>query len=128
MQKMMDETTRRRSIQLAYNKKHGITPTTVFKSKDEIRKQSSVLEIKGGSRNYEEQEDKISIAADPVIQYMSKAQLEKAVEEAKRLMKKASKDMDFLSAAQFRDEMFALQELLKQKFGDWFFNRINLLS
>ena len=118
MQKMMDETTRRRSIQLAYNKKHGITPTTVFKSKDEIRKQSSVLEIKGGSRNYEEQEDKISIAADPVIQYMSKAQLEKAVEEAKRLMKKASKDMDFLSAAQFRDEMFALQELLKQKFGD----------
>lgn len=117
MQRMMDEAIRRRSIQVAYNLKHGITPTTVYKSKEDIRKQSSVLQIKGGVVNYEEGENKITIAADPVVQYMSKEQLEKAVEEAKRLMKKASKDMDFLSAAQYRDEMFALMQLLKEKFG-----------
>jgi excinuclease ABC subunit B len=117
MQKMIDETYRRRSIQIAYNEKHGIVPTTVFKSKEEIIKQSSVLEIKGGKVQYEEDDNKITIAADPVVQYMSKEQLKKAVEEAKRLMKKAAKDTDFMSAAQYRDEMFALKNLLKEKFG-----------
>ena len=117
MQKMIDETYRRRSIQIAYNEKHGIVPTTVFKSKEEIIKQSSVLEIKGGKVQYEEDDNKITIAADPVVQYMSKEQLKKAVEEAKRLMKKAAKDTDFMSAAQYRDEMFALKNLLKEKYG-----------
>jgi excinuclease ABC subunit B len=117
MQKMIDETTRRRSIQIAYNEQHGITPTTVLKSREEIIKQSSVLEIKGGKVQYEEDDNKITVAADPVVQYMSKEQLKKAVEEAKRLMKKAAKDTDFMSAAQYRDEMFALKNILKEKFG-----------
>jgi excinuclease ABC subunit B len=117
MQKMIDETYRRRSIQIAYNEKHGIVPTTVLKSKEEIIKQSSVLEIKGGKVQYEEDDNKITVAADPVVQYMSKEQLKKAVEEAKRLMKKAAKDTDFMSAAQYRDEMFALKNILKEKFG-----------
>jgi excinuclease ABC subunit B len=117
MQKMMDETNRRRSIQLEYNAKNGITPTTVFKSREEIIRQSSVLEIKGGKVVYEDDDNKITVAADPVVQYMSKEQLLKAVEEAKRLMKKAAKDTDFMSAAQYRDEMFALKNLLKDKFG-----------
>lgn len=117
MQKMIDETNRRRSIQIEYNIKHNITPRTVFKSREEIIKQSSVLEIRGGKVVYEEDDNKITVAADPVVQYMSKEQLLKAVEEAKRLMKKAAKDTDFMSAAQYRDEMFALKALLKEKFG-----------
>ncbi len=117
MRKTIDETRRRRKIQMEYNEKHGITPTTVLKSKEEIIKQSSVLDIRGRQYNIDEAEDKISIAADPVLQYMSKEQLEKSIEEAKRLMKKAAKAQDFLSAAQYRDEMFGLKELLKEKFG-----------
>ena len=117
MQKMIDESNRRRSIQVAYNAMHGIVPTTVLKSREEIIKQSSVLEIKGGKVQYEEDDNKITVAADPVVQYMSKEQLLKAVEEAKRLMKKAAKDTDFMSAAQYRDEMFALKNILKEKFG-----------
>jgi excinuclease ABC subunit B len=117
MQKMIDETNRRRTIQIAYNAQHGIIPTTVLKSREEIIKQSSVLEIKGGKVQYEEDDNKITVAADPVVQYMSKEQLLKAVEEAKRLMKKAAKDTDFMSAAQYRDEMFALKNILKDKFG-----------
>ena len=62
-------------------------------------------------------DNKITVAADPVVQYMSKEQLLKAVEEAKRLMKKAAKDTDFMSAAQYRDEMFALKSILKEKYG-----------
>lgn len=116
MRRTIDETIRRRKIQIAYNKKHGITPTTVLKSREEIIKQSSVLDIRGARYTMEEQEDKISIAADPVIQYMSKEQLLKSIEEAKRHMKKAAKAQDFLSAAQYRDEMFALKELLKEKY------------
>ena len=117
MQRTIDATNRKRAIQIAYNEKHGITPTTVLKSREEIIKQSSVLEIKGGKVVYEEDNDKLTIAADPVIQYMSKDQLLKAIEQAKRLMKKASKDMDFMTAAQYRDEMFALKTLLKEKYG-----------
>jgi excinuclease ABC subunit B len=117
MQKMMDETNRRRSIQVAYNEKHGITPKTVFKSKEEIIKQSAVLDIKGSQNYVMDDKEKITIAADPIIQYMSKEQLTKSVEEANKAMKKAAKDMDFLTAAQFRDEMFALKKILKEKFN-----------
>jgi excinuclease ABC subunit B len=117
MQKMMDETNRRRSIQVAYNEKHGITPKTVFKSKEEIIKQSAVLDIKGSQHYVMDDKEKITIAADPIIQYMSKEQLIKSVEEANKAMKKAAKDMDFLTAAQFRDEMFALKKILKEKFN-----------
>ena len=108
---------RNQLIDIAYNAQHGIIPTTVLKSREEIIKQSSVLEIKGGKVQYEEDDNKITVAADPVVQYMSKEQLLKAVEEAKRLMKKAAKDTDFMSAAQYRDEMFALKNILKDKFG-----------
>jgi excinuclease ABC subunit B len=116
MQKMMDETNRRRSIQVEYNLKHNITPTTVFKSREEIIKQSSVLEIRKGKIVQDEDSDRISVAADPIVQYMTKDQLAKAVNEANRLMKKAAKDMDFMTAAQYRDEMFSLKTLLKEKF------------
>ena len=117
MQKTMDETNRRRSIQMAYNEKHGITPTTVLKSKDEIRRQSSVLDGRLQGKEYEQEDQQNLVAEDPILKTMSKEQLEKAIEETRRKMKEAAKATDFLSAAQYRDQLFELQDLLKERFG-----------
>ncbi|WCL82752.1 excinuclease ABC subunit UvrB [Saprospira sp. CCB-QB6] len=117
MQRTMDETNRRRSIQMAYNEKHGITPTTVLKSKDEIRRQSSVLDGRLQGKEYEQEDQQNLVAEDPILKTMSKEQLEKAIEEARRKMKEAAKATDFLSAAQYRDQLFELQDLLKKRFG-----------
>jgi excinuclease ABC subunit B len=114
MQKTIDETNRRRSIQIAYNEKHGITPQTISKTKEEILGQQSILDIReGGKRAYVEPE-KPTMAADPVIDYMDKEQIEKLVKETERKMKKAAKELDFISAAQFRDELFELKKKMKQ--------------
>lgn len=112
MQNTIDETNRRRSIQMAYNEKHGITPKTVLKSREEILSQQSILDIRGNKDAYIEP-DKPSIAADPVLDYMDRDQLEKTIADTERKMKKAAKELDFISAAQFRDELFALKEKLK---------------
>jgi len=115
MQITIDETNRRRAIQMAYNEEHGITPTTIFKSKEQIRNQKSVLDIRGGHQKpiaYIETEES-NLAADPVINYMSRDQMEKLIAETERKMKKAAKELDFISAAQFRDELFALKKKLK---------------
>ncbi|OWY20929.1 excinuclease ABC subunit UvrB [Sphingobacteriales bacterium UPWRP_1] len=117
MQRTIDETHRKRSRQIAYNEAHGITPTTVFKTKEQILEQTSVLKIKQESKAYTEPEEKVSIAADPIVQYMSKPQLEKAIEQTRKKMQQAAKDQDFMEAARLRDEMFALQDLLKEKYG-----------
>ena len=117
MQKTIDETNRRRSIQMAYNEKHGITPTTVLKSKDEIRRQSSVLDGRLQGKEYEQNDQQNMVAEDPILKTMSKEQLEKAIEETRRKMKEAAKATDFLSAAQYRDQLFELQDLLKERFG-----------
>ena len=112
MQTTIDETNRRRAIQIAYNEKHGITPTTINKSKEEIMSSNSILSMRNSSNAYIEP-DEASIAADPVLNYMSKDQLEKVIVETERKMKKAAKDLDFISAAQYRDELFALKKKLK---------------
>lgn len=115
MQRTIDETNRRRDKQIAYNLEHGITPKTVVKSKDEIMKQTRVADSKGGSSNqhfYVEPEE-LSMAADPIVQYMSKDQIKKAIEETQKRMLKAAKDMDFMEAARLRDEMFILQKELE---------------
>ena len=110
------ETTRRREKQMKYNEENGITPTTVFKSKEEIMKQTSVLEIRRAAPDaYIEMEDEVSVAAEPVLQYMTAEQLHKAIEATRKKMLEASKDTDFLSAARYRDEMQAMQKLLKEK-------------
>jgi excinuclease ABC subunit B len=116
MRRTIDETNRRRALQIAYNLKHGITPKTIFKSKEQIVKQSSVLDIKGSKKSYAEIGDKPhAIAADPIVQYATKPQLEKQIKETERRMKAAAKDLDFITAAQLRDELFALQQILKDK-------------
>lgn len=114
MQMTIDETNRRRSVQIAYNEKHGITPTTISKTKEEIMNQKSILDIRGKKpKAYIEPDMTVSLAADPVIDYMSKDQLTKLVEETERKMKKAAKELDFISAAHFRDELFALKKKVK---------------
>ena len=113
MQMTIDETNRRRSVQIAYNEEHGITPTTITKTKDEIINQKSILDIRGKKPKAYIEPDEVSIAADPVIDYMSKDQLKRLTEETERKMKKAAKELDFISAAQYRDELFALKKKVK---------------
>ncbi|MEM6377155.1 MAG: excinuclease ABC subunit UvrB, partial [Bacteroidota bacterium] len=112
MRQTIEETKRRRSIQIAYNEKHGITPKTVLKSKEEIMSQTSILDIRGKQEAYIEP-DTPSLAADPVLAYMTKDQIEKIIADTERRMKKAAKELDFITAAQHRDELFALKEKLK---------------
>jgi len=114
MRSTMDETNRRRAKQMAYNEEHGLTPTALNKGFDMmIQSQASV---RGKSyKSTEEMQMEMGVAADPVIAYMSKDQLEKAILETKKNMERAAKELDFMQAAQFRDELFALQEKLKTK-------------
>ncbi len=115
MQQTIDETSRRREKQMAYNAEHGITPTTIVRSTEQIFKQPSVLEIQGkGTAYYVENEEALGQVADPLEQYLSKPQLEKLVAETKSQMQKAAKDMDFMEAARLRDEMFKLEKKLKE--------------
>lgn len=116
MQMTIEETNRRREKQIKYNTEHGITPQTVFKSREEIMKQTSVLDIRSVSPDvYIEQEDDVSLVAEPVMKYMTTEQLHKAIEDTRKKMLEASRDTDFLTAAKYRDEMQAMQKLLKEK-------------
>jgi excinuclease ABC subunit B len=112
MQKTIDETNRRREKQIAYNLAHGITPRTVTKSKEEVFKQTSVLEIKGYDENnkYALHEELAPIAADEGVEYKTAAQLEKLIAKTKKEMEKAAKELDFMEAARLRDKMFQLQK------------------
>ena len=113
MQRTIDETNRRRSVQMAYNEEHGITPMTLRKSREEILAKKTILDVRGVKDAYIEPE-KPSMAADPLVGYMTRDQLEKVISETDRKMKAAAKDLDFISAAQYRDELFALKEQLKR--------------
>ena len=108
MAKTIAETNRRREKQLAYNEKHGITPTAIIKGK------RSALS-KADPKAYIEPDIKPTIAADPVVQYMSATALEKAIQKTRNAMLAAAKEMDFLEAARLRDEMLKMEETLKTK-------------
>jgi len=111
MELTIDETKRRRVIQMAYNEKYGITPKTVTKSKEEIINSKSILDIRGKKAYVES--DEPSLAADPVVEYMNRDQLEKMKEVTEAKMKAAAKELDFMAAAQYRDELFAIKKRLK---------------
>ena len=124
MRLTIEETERRRSIQLAYNEQHGITPQPIVKARTPIigqeKKSTEKVEPKQKSskkavtydRDFSETEN---IAADPVIAYMSETELKKSIEKVRAEMIEAAKNMDFISAAQLRDEMLRMEDLLKDK-------------
>jgi excinuclease ABC subunit B len=108
MAKTISETNRRREKQMAYNELHGITPTAIIKGE---RNSFSKIEPTA----YIEPELSQSIAADPIVQYMTKTALEKAISKTKKTMQDAAKRLEFLEAAQLRDELIKLEDLLKAK-------------
>ena len=117
MQRTIDETNRRREKQVAFNIEHGITPTTVFKSIEQVMQQTSVLDIKGFDPNkpYAIAMDGeiINVAAEEGAVYKTIPLVEKAIAKTKKEMEKAARDMDFISAAKLRDEMFKMQKELE---------------
>ncbi len=116
MRRTMDETSRRRAIQESFNEANDITPRTVARTREEILKSSSILDIRGKSKMYVEPED-LAMAADPIVDYMSKEQFEKLLNQTEKKMKEAAKELDFISAAQFRDELFAMKKKFKDRYG-----------
>jgi len=108
MQKTIDETQRRREKQLQYNEKHGITPQQIIKN----TLPTLVKERKTEPKAYLENEV-VNLAADPVVQYMTKHDLEKAITRTRKLMLDAAKKLEFLDAAQYRDELLKLEEMLR---------------
>ncbi|MGZ5242625.1 MAG: excinuclease ABC subunit UvrB [Bacteroidia bacterium] len=120
MQRTIDTTNRRREKQIAYNEAHGITPKTILKSREQILQQTSIADSKENKDKTSVRYDtgvELAIAADPVVEYMTEKQLQKAIEKSKSDMMKAAKNMEFTEAARLRDEMFALQTKMKEKFG-----------
>lgn len=115
MQSAIDETNRRRSIQMDYNERHGITPTTILRSKEAILQQTNVADKKKGVKKYYTGEETPSVAADPVVAYMSKNDLEKLIAKTQKTMEKAAKELNFIEAAKLRDEMLELRKLQEER-------------
>jgi excinuclease ABC subunit B len=112
MQMTINETNRRRAKQLKYNEKMGITPSQIFKKTGSIL---TGLTGKGISVKAYIEPERPDIAADPVVKYMNREALEKAIEKTRKNMEKAASELNFVEAARFRDEMSDLQKLLKSK-------------
>jgi len=114
MRKTIEETNRRRETQTKYNIEHNITPTQIVKSHDSIFARSAGGTKSPTSKAYVENVS-VNLAADPVMKYMTKEQIQKSISQTRKLMEKAAKELDFMEAARLRDELFGLENLLKEK-------------
>ena len=118
MAKAIDETNRRRAIQMEYNVANDITPKTILKSKEKILEQTSIADVMGKPlRNvqYYTEPQEIQMAADPVVAYMTKDELVKQIKKVQTDMEKAAKELDFMNAARLRDEILGLKKLMEGK-------------
>ena len=113
MQQAIDETNRRRSIQQAYNEAHGITPKSVIKDRAIILNQTGVADKKKGTKKYYIEEEQ-PVAADPVVAYLNQDQLKSLIDQTRKKMEKAAKELDFMEAARLRDELYGLEEKLNK--------------
>lgn len=115
MQQAIDETNRRRKIQIDYNKKNNITPQTILKSTEAILGQTKVADVGKEKRTYYVENEEATLAADPVVAYLSKEELLKMAERTRKAMEKAAKELEFMEAAKLRDEYLALQKLVEER-------------
>jgi excinuclease ABC subunit B len=113
MRRTIEETERRRLVQMKYNQEHGITPQTSIRSTESVFDHKDKSALERVTNPYQRRDNEMSIAADPVMQYMSKEGVKKAIENTKMQMLKAAKEMDFMEAARLRDEMNQLEDKLK---------------
>ncbi len=115
MHEAIDETDRRRKIQQDYNLANGITPQTIIRSKESILGQTKVADSKKSMKRYYIEDEEKSMAADPVVAYLSKDDLTKLLDRTKKAMEKAAKELEFMEAARLRDEYLALKKLVEEK-------------
>lgn len=115
MQVAIDETNRRRKVQMDYNKANGIVPKTVLKSKEAILGQTAVANSKKSIKKYYIEEEEKSLAADPVVAYLSKDELVKMADRTKKQMEKVAKELEFMEAARLRDEYLAILKMIEEK-------------